>query len=382
MHSASMSMFRDRVDILLRLGFGALIMIGCFLVIRPFLTAIVLSAILCVVTWPLYLHAIDSCHGNKTIAAGLLVTVLIITVLIPLTLLAVFIGREVPEVVELVKSWVSQGMPLPGWIVALPYVGDFISDSYHVGVDPEALGKVLQKAIDPLSKSVLSISVGVGNALFQVALVAFISFFFYRDGTSLARRVSMFLNRISGGLSKEFSSILVNTTRSVVFGIIGTAIGQGLVAAVGFIIADVPHVLLLSFAVCMLSVVPVGPPLVWGPVALWLWSTGHVGMAVFIVIWGLAAVSSVDNFLKPVLIARGTTLPLALVFLGVFGGIISFGFLGLVLGPILLAAAIAMFSDWTKNPRLLRRSAGAPPGEIDGEMPVHAESAEEDRAAP
>ena len=164
------------------------------------------------------------------------------------------------------------------------------------------------------------------------------------------------------------------------FGIIGTAIGQGLVAAVGFMIADVPNVLLLSFAVCMLSVVPVGPPLVWGPVALWLWSTGHVGMAVFMVVWGVAAVSSVDNFIKPVLIARGTTLPLALVFLGVFGGIISFGFLGLVLGPILLAAAIAMFSDWTKNPNLLRRTKGTDgeSEEADGELPVDADDQKED----
>ena len=368
-------MFRDRVDILLRLGFGALIMIGCYLVIQPFLTAILLAAILCVVTWPLYIEAIQTCRGSKTIAAGLLVTLLIITVLIPLTLLAIYLGREIPILVELVKSWVAQGMPLPKWIVTLPYVGDFISDSYHVGVDPEAMGKVLQKAIDPLSKSVLSISLGVGNALFQVALVAFILFFFYRDGTALARRVSLFLNRVSGGLAKEFNSILVNTTRSVVFGIMGTAIGQGVVAGIGFMIADVPNVMLLSFAVCMLSVVPVGPPLVWGPVALWLGSTGHIGMAIFMVVWGVAAVSSVDNFLKPVLIARGTTLPLALVFLGVFGGIISFGFLGLVLGPILLSAAIAMFSDWSKNPRLLKRTelSGKVPGEIDGEMPLHSE---------
>ncbi len=294
-------MFRDRVDILLRLGFGALIMIGCYLVIQPFLTAILLAAILCVVTWPLYIEAIQTCRGSKTIAAGLLVTLLIITVLIPLTLLAIYLGREIPILVELVKSWVAQGMPLPKWIVTLPYVGDFISDSYHVGVDPEAMGKVLQKAIDPLSKSVLSISLGVGNALFQVALVAFILFFFYRDGTALARRVSLFLNRVSGGLAKEFNSILVNTTRSVVFGIMGTAIGQGVVAGIGFMIADVPNVMLLSFAVCMLSVVPVGPPLVWGPVALWLGSTGHVGMAIFMVVWGVAAVSSVDNFLKPCL---------------------------------------------------------------------------------
>ncbi len=142
----------------------------------------------------------------------------------------------------------------------------------------------------------------------------------------------------------------------MVFGVIGTAIGQGLVAAVGFWIAGVPSIAVLSSLVCVLSVVPVGPPLVWGPVALWLYATGNVGMAIFLVLWGTLAVSSVDNFLKPILISRGTSMPLALVFLGVFGGILSFGFLGLVLGPILLAATLALFKAWvTNNPAIARQ---------------------------
>ena len=111
----------------------------------------------------------------------------------------------------------------------------------------------IEKAADPLTKSVLSVSWGIGNGLFQLALVAFIVFFFYRDGPSLSKKTGMFINRISGGLATEFTAILVNTTRSVVFGVIGTAIGQGLVAAVGFIIAGVPGVVILSFTVCVLS---------------------------------------------------------------------------------------------------------------------------------
>ena len=124
----------------------------------------------------------------------------------------------------------------------------------------------------------------------------------------------------------------------------------------GFWIAGVPSIAVLSSLVCVLSVVPVGPPLVWGPVALWLYATGNVGMAIFLVLWGTLAVSSVDNFLKPILISRGTSMPLALVFLGVFGGILSFGFLGLVLGPILLAATLALFKAWVaNNPAIARQ---------------------------
>ena len=346
--------FQDRIDLWLRAGFGALILIGCYLVLAPFMTATTFAAILTVVSWPLYRRALSSTGGSSTFAALLMVMLVVITVLIPLSLLCGVLAHQIPEVIEWFRHWVTNGMPLPEWLTSLPYVGQSINDAFHFGVDPKALGGFIQKSFDPLSKWILGISVGIGNGLFQLALVAFIAFFFYRDGQSLARRLSLLLNKISGDLAKEYTNILINTTRSVVFGVIGTAIGQGLVAAVGFLIAGVPGVVMLSFAVCVLSVVPVGPPLIWGPVALWLFSTGQTGWAVFMVFWGLLAVSSVDNFIKPILISRGTTLPLALVFLGVLGGIMTFGMLGLVLGPILLSASIAMFQSWIKNPVRLR----------------------------
>ena len=119
-------------------------------------------------------------------------------------------------------------------------------------------------------------------------------------------------------------------------------------ATSAFAAASAPEA--ISFAVCVLSVIPIGPPLIWLPAAVWLWSKGELGMAAFLVLWGTLAVSSVDNFIKPLLIARGTSMPIALIFLGVFGGVLAFGFLGLILGPLLLAVGIALFSAWLKRP--------------------------------
>ncbi len=354
--------FRDSVDLWLRIGFGALILIGCYYVIQPFMTAILLAAILAVVSWPMYERALTSFGNRPTVAATLMVTVVIVTVLIPLSIITGVLAHQIPQLIHWVKDWVASGMQLPHWLVSIPYVGESINEAFHFGFDPAALGDFIQKAIDPVTKWVLSASVGIGNGLFQMALVAFIVFFFYRDGNTLARRVQLFLRRVSGDLANEYADILIKTTRSVVFGVLGTAIGQGLVAALGFIIADVPGVVMLSFAVCVLSVVPVGPPLVWGSVAVWLAASDQVGWAVFLVLWGTLAVSSVDNFIKPILISRGTALPLALVFLGVLGGIMSFGMLGVVLGPILLAASIAMMRTWLKHPVKLGR-------EVDWEIP-------------
>lgn len=342
--------FRDSVDLWLRIGFGALILIGCYYVIQPFMTAILLAAILAVVSWPMYERALTSFGNRPTVAASLMVTVVIVTVLIPLSIITGVLAHQIPQLIHWIKDWVASGMQLPHWLISMPYVGESINEAFHLGFDPAAMGDFIQKAIDPVTKWVLSASVGIGNGLFQMALVAFIVFFFYRDGNTLARRVQIVLRKVSGDLANEYADILIKTTRSVVFGVLGTAIGQGLVAALGFIIADVQGVVMLSFAVCVLSVVPVGPPLVWGSVAIWLAATDQVGWAVFMVLWGTLAVSSVDNFIKPILISRGTALPLALVFLGVLGGIMSFGMLGVVLGPILLAASIAMVRTWLKHP--------------------------------
>ena len=347
---------RDRIDIILRVTFGALILVGCYFVISPFLTPIVLAAILTVVSWPLFQWLNDRLRGHSTLAAGIMVTLMIVTVLIPLSIACTILAKQIPGVFAVIREWVHAGMPLPAWLTSIPYLGRMIQDAFQFGIDPSEIRGFLEKSIDPLTKWLLGLSLSVGNGIFQLVLVAVVAFFFYRDGNTLSARTVMFINRISGGLAAEFTEILVKTTRSVVFGVIGTAIGQGLVAAVGFWIAGVPSIAVLSSLVCVLSVVPVGPPLVWGPVALWLYATGNVGMAIFLVLWGTLAVSSVDNFLKPILISRGTSMPLALVFLGVFGGILSFGFLGLVLGPILLAATLALFKAWVaNNPAIARQ---------------------------
>jgi predicted PurR-regulated permease PerM len=100
---------------------------------------------------------------------------------------------------------------------------------------------------------------------------------------------------------------------------------------------------LLTFA---LSLIPVGPPLVWIPSTIWLVLQQEYGYAIFMGLWGLFVISGVDNILKPYLISRGGDLPLVVVLLGVFGGLLAFGFMGLFLGPILLAVAYNLIRDW------------------------------------
>lgn len=336
---------RERIDILIRILFGSAIALGCFFVVRPFLTAIIIAAIVTVVSWPLFLRCKRGLGNQSTPAALLIVTLLVVCLIIPTMFLSAAIAQQLPSAIAGATEYIRT-ISAPDWVKEIPMIGSWLYSQLAIVFQPQALADFMKKMIDPITREVLTIAMALGNGLVQMALVAFIAFFFYRDGDTLASRCNEFLEKVSGDLSNELSHILVNTTRSVVYGIVGTAAGQSLVACIGFIIVGAPGTLLLSVAVFILSVVPIGPPLVWGPVAIWLYAQGEIGLALFMVAWGTLAVASVDNFLKPLLIARGSSLPLSLVFLGVFGGVLAFGFMGLILGPVLLAVGVAMVKTW------------------------------------
>ncbi len=153
------------------------------------------------------------------------------------------------------------------------------------------------------------------------------------------------------------------TVQGVVYGLIGTALIQALLAGIGFWIAGVPQALLLGFFTFVLSFIPAGPPLVWGSVALWLFVQGAVWWGIFVAAWGLLLVSSIDNVLRPYLLTKSNSLPVVLGLFGFLGGILAFGFIGVFLGPTLLAVGYSLFLEWhAAEVKDRRHSKSEPPG--------------------
>lgn len=374
--------YAEKVDLILRLLFTAAVAIGCYFIVEPFLTAILIAAVLAVVTWPLFDRARSSFGQKATPAAFAMVTAIIVVVLIPLSILLIVVAQQIPKAVTTAAAWLKNPMPALESVRGIPYAGEWLYEQLLIAIDPSTLGQTIEQILEPVSKLLLSTALNVSNGLMQLALVTFIVFFFYRDGAWFADRVKTTLQRVSGGIEGELLEILTLTTRSVVIGIVGTALCQGLVAGIGFWIAGVPGVLLLSSAVCIFSVVPIGPPVVWIPAAIWLYGQGDTMMAVFLFAWGTFVVSLVDNLVKPLLISRGSSLPMALVFLGVFGGVIAFGFLGLILGPLLLAIGVAMFRAWLTNPVLARHRTRTLENQANDAAPPTETTIASDDAAP
>ena len=204
----------------------------------------------------------------------------------------------------------------------------------------------------------------VGEGLLQLTLSVLIAFFFFRDGDAIMARVRGAVSRIAPTRGLHMLDVAAMTTRAVVYGILGTALAQGVLMAVGLYIVGNKAAPLLGLLTFLLSPVPVGPPMVWIPVGLWMiLSQGETGWGIFLLVWGALIVSSVDNILKPMIISKGSDLPFMLVMLGVFGGVIAFGFIGVFLGPVLLGLGFALVKEWAAPAHAALESAPLRPPE-------------------
>ena len=336
-----------RFDQIFRLIGAGIIVAGIFLVVRPFLSALLVAGVLAIATWPLYRRIHEGMGGRATWSAALMMLLILVLVVIPITVLAGAAADELPALFTMVKGWFEGGIRVPEQLKSIPIVGDRLYDQLALLADDKAqLTALAQRALEPAGRlSVVAVRT-LGDGIVQLLLVTFIVFFYYRDGHRMAALIRRIAGRISGGMTAEVLDIIVGTTRSVFIGIVGTAAAQGVVAFIGFLIAGVPAAFLLSVGTFVLSVVPMGPVLLWGGAAVWLYLQGDTGWAIFMVVWGAVVISSIDNFLKPLLIARGSTLSLGLIFLGVLGGVLAFGFIGVILGPVLLALGVALGREW------------------------------------
>ncbi len=354
------SSMQGRFDLIFRVAGAALVVVGIYLVIQPFLSALLVAGVLAIATWPAYERLRARLRGSSTLSASVMLLLILVTVIVPIALLADAAGNHLPALFAAVREWKADGLRVPEQIKSIPIFGESAYQSLtSLLADRSQSAALLQRALEPVGRLSLAFVRLLGDGLIQLLLVAFIVFFYYRDGERIAQLTHRISRRLSGDMSEEVLSIVVGTTRSVFISIVGTAAAQALVAYIGFLIAGVPGAFLLSVGTFILSVVPVGPVLLWGGAAIWLYLQGETGWALFMVIWGTAAISSIDNFVKPLLIARGSTLSLALIFLGVLGGVLAFGFIGVILGPVLLALGFSLGRAWisTRNSALPEAAA-------------------------
>jgi predicted PurR-regulated permease PerM len=330
----------------------ALLLGGCLLVMLPFVTAMLWGTVLSVSSWPLYRRLLGWVGGRRTLAASLMALGMICVILLPFVVVGLNLGDNVKELAAATRRWMDAGLPAPpAWLAKVPGVGPQAAEYWRsLAADSSKLVETAKQFIEPVSSWLLSVGLVLGRGLLQLALSILVAFFLFRDGGKAAERLGSAAARIAGERGTYLLGVAANTVRGVVYGILGTALVQAVMAGIGFFIAGVPGAGVLALLTFFFSVVPVGPPLVWLPAALWLFHQGHTGWGIFMLLWGVG-VSSVDNVVKPWLISQGSAMPFLLIFLGVIGGALAFGFIGVFIGPTLLAVGYRLVGEWiAKHP--------------------------------
>lgn len=336
------------VQILLLALLGA-----CLWVMAPFWSALFWGAVLAFASWPLMRLLTRWLKGRESLAAALLTLGWAVLVLAPLVWLGFNLADHVRDATVFIKDVQVDGLPdPPTWLASVPFVGERLVSFWNT-IDQQ--GAAMLASVRPylgqVGNFLLARSAQIGGGILELTLSIVFVFFFYRDGPRLAAFVLSLLERLIGDRAQYYVDLVAGTVQRVVNGVIGTAAAQALLALIGFLIAGVPGALVLGIGTFLLSLVPMGPPLIWIPATAWLAWKGEYGMAIFLGLWGTFIVSGVDNVLKPYLISRGGNLPLVIVLLGVFGGLLAFGFIGLFIGPTLLAVAYSLLLDWVGSDR-------------------------------
>jgi len=335
---------------LAQIALVVLLIVGCITVLLPFIGAVLFAFVVWICTWRWYAEKLlPRLGGRNMLGASLMTLTLVLIMLLPMLFLASSLANGADNLIDFLKPYIEQGLPAdpPGWASGLPFVGSEIDATWHrIAGSREELNAAVKQLIAPARQFALALAGIAANGLLQLALVLFVTFFLYRDGAAINKALYVGARKLGGDLGENMLNKAHDTVLGVMLGIVGTAAAQGTVAMIGFLIAGVPQAMLLGFATFFLSMIPIGPPLIWGGAAAWLYSEGQSGWAIFMVLYGLFVISSIDNFLKPVLIARGAGISILLIALGVLGGVLVFGFIGIFLGPVLLALGEMLLQRW------------------------------------
>jgi predicted PurR-regulated permease PerM len=339
-------MTAERVLLAMLLGGIA---VGCVLVLYPFFSSLLWAAILVFTTWPvcewLHTHA----RLRRGPAAGVMVALTAVVLVLPLALAAPGGATDVNHLRGVIEDALRAGLPgSPAWVFDLPLIGQTLGNLWNRWADDiSIMVAALQPYFGIVLEGGLGLLLGLANGVLLFVLALFIAFFFYLYGDPIAVRLRVILLRIAGAGADRLIDVTGATVRGVVYGILLTAIVQGVLTAFGLWLSGVPRPVLLGAVAGFLSVLPIGAPVVWIPAALWLMGSGHLGWGIFLAVYGVVAVSGADSVIRPWFIARGAQLPFVLTVLGVLGGAIAFGLIGIFLGPVLLGIAYTLVNEWS-----------------------------------
>ncbi len=319
-----------------------------FLILRPFLGAVVWASMIVIAIWPIMLRVQAYLWGSRRLAVLTMTVLLLLVLFIPLTLAIASIVSRSDDILGWARSLVAVGIPEPpNWLRRIPLAGPKIAAQWEQMLE---LGPgVLSEHLAPYFRSIVKWSIAelgsLGIMIVQCVLTVIISAVLFAYGEQAALGVCRFARRLAGRHGEDAAILAAKAVRSVAAGVIVTALIQAVLAGIGLGVSGIPGAAVLTAIVLILCVAQLGPGLVLIPVVIWLFWSGQPLWGSIMAVWTII-VGTLDNFVRPVLIKKGANLPLLLIFAGVIGGLIAFGIIGLFIGPVLLAVTYTLLVEW------------------------------------
>ena len=328
---------RKAINIFIRISFIAILFIWSFSIIKPMFMLTLWGIIIAVAAYPFHQKITKVMKGKDKLAAVIVVLLGLGTIIIPVGL---FMGSFV-ETIEKLAASISSGTitipPIPEEVKTIPIIGEKLIGVWNLLTgDINILLEKLAPQLQEYGVKFLSIIAGLTITTIQFILSVLIAGVFLMNADATKVGAEKIFKLLIGGFVEDFHEVAAGTIKSVVAGVVGIAVIQATLAGIGMLVVGVPGAGVWSILVMILAIIQLPPVVILLPVAVYVYSTATPIIGIIYVIWTIF-VGLLDNLLKPVLMGRGVDIPMLVILLGSIGGMLSYGIIGLFVGPVILA---------------------------------------------
>ncbi len=344
----------------LRLIIPALFFFGIVLlslmIMRDFFLILSWAFILAYVVWTPFKRIKKLCHGRANWSAAIMTALIALCIALTLFGLMAMLQNEVKLAYQtLIENFAVHPYRLPDSLKRIPWLGHELQLGLHrLGSDKAELTAEFIDWAKQWLGELTQFFRNMGRNFMKLGFVLVTVFFCFRDGEAVIRQFQNGIIRYLGDAQQSYLHIAGDTTRAVVYGIVLAALGQGITAGLGYAVAGVQAPILLGAVTAVFALIPMGAMLVWVSVGLMLIATGELWSGLGLLVWGMLAISTVDNVIRPLVISGTSNVPFLVVMFGIFGGLSAFGLIGLFIGPVILSVMLAIWQAWLKQSEHLR----------------------------
>ena len=333
-------------------------------ILHPFLVALVWAGIFAIALWPLFrrLQRVLPAICERGVAPLLLVTAVAVMFIAPLVFLGFAVARETHFVVEFITAARHSGVPVPDWVGQVPMIGAATADWWRANLADPATAQELFGRINArtLAESAREYGAIVAHRLGLFGFTLLTLFFLFRDGSRLTEQLRDLSDRVIGIRGERIALQMIAAVHGTVSGLVLVGLAEGVILGVVYFAVGLPYPASIGALTGVAAVIPFAAPVVFTFAALYLLAVNSTMAAIIVLVAGSVVIFVADHFVRPVLIGGAARLPFLWVLLGILGGLETLGFLGLFVGPAIMAALIALWREWTEPSSRTEQARPAP----------------------